>query len=94
MNKVSQIKTIKDATERLNSLGLSYEKLKGHRRAHDVHLEILKQFDEAREFLSSERDRDWETESDLKAAYDSGLAVLKKAFDTYVTECSLGVISL
>lgn len=72
----------------LKELPSLYEKSKGRISAYDAHLKILHRFDEAREYLNREPVRNWENETALKAAYNSGLAVLNLSFDAYIAGCS------
>jgi len=48
--------------------------------------ELWDGFDQAREFLDREPARDWDAETDLKAAYEYGLDLLEMAHAAYVAE--------
>lgn len=79
-----EIKNVSDAIAALKGLRNDYEKSLPRLGIYKAYEELLRHFDRPREFLAQEPNRDWETETELKAAYEAGIVLVTESFEMLI----------
>lgn len=89
MNQKTAPSSISQATEDLREIPILYAQYQGesHEERARAYLAVEEAFERIRDYLdrqNTEAPRDWEAETDLKAAYQQAQEILEQSFNSHI----------